>query len=102
MNSYNEIINILSNFKTLSSSIAALGKARVKTEDIQLKNYIDRLFSELQSVHTRSKNKPTPVCLEKSTINEVKILLQYCKNAVSTQKPEWQILAEHNGWAPKP
>jgi hypothetical protein len=40
------------------------------------------------------------------TLSEFKTLSAHitaldCKQATGTKKPEWQILAERNGWSPK-
>ncbi|WP_215398249.1 hypothetical protein [Rheinheimera oceanensis] len=101
MSAYEDVVKIAAEFKTFPSLITALGKVRAKTEDSNLIASIDALILELQRGHAGAKNKSMPVCMEKFTLNEAKNLLTYCKRAIGTKKPEWQILAERHGWAPR-
>lgn len=101
MSAYEDVVKIAVEFKTFPSLITALGKVRAKTEDSNLISSIDALILELQRAHAGSKNKSIPVCMEKFTLHEAKNLLAYCNKMIGTKKPEWQILAERHGWAPK-
>jgi hypothetical protein len=86
--------------KTLSSHMTALGKIRADSEDDALNGVIDNLIRELQYAHANSKNKSTPTSLAAGTSSEVQAIIGYCKKAIGTKKPEWQILAERHGWNP--
>lgn len=101
MSSYEDVLKSLSEFRTLVAHITALGKIRMKTEDKKLVKGIDAVISQLQIAHTRVKRKSTPLSVEKSNIKAANVLITYCKQMVGTKKPEWQIMAERNGWAPK-
>lgn len=90
----------MSETKTLASHITSLGKIKISTEDSNLKQSLDIVILELQRAHANSKSKSTPVSIEKSQIPEIKMLLNYCQKAVGSKKPEWQIMAERNGWIP--
>jgi hypothetical protein len=80
--------------------MTALGKILNSSEDTSLNKLIEIIIKELQLSHLKSKNKSTPLSLEKSTATEVTQLIEYCNLAVGCKKPEWQILAERHGWTP--
>lgn len=87
--------------KSLAAHITSLGKIKVETEDGHLISFIENLIRELQFDLARSKGKgkSIPAALP-ATEQEVRHLLQYCEAALKSKKPEWQILAERNGWTP--
>jgi hypothetical protein len=88
--------------KTIAAHIKALGKVRAKTEDQVLLDKIDKAIEALQRAHaSATKEKSTPMCLDKATDLLVKDLVEHCNQAVAAQKPEWQVIAERNGWGPK-
>jgi hypothetical protein len=102
LKSYEGVLETAKEAKTLASHITALGKIRAKTEDQVLLNKIDKAIGSLQSAHAiAKKGKSIPTCLDKATDQAVKDLIDHCINAVASKKPEWQVIAERNGWAPK-
>lgn len=100
MSCYEKTLKSLKEVKTFSSHITALGKILNSSEDTSLNQLLEFLIKELQLSHLKSKNKSTPLSLEKATATEVTRLIEYCKLAVGSKKPEWQILAERHGWTP--
>jgi hypothetical protein len=100
MSSYEKTLSSLKEIKTAASHLTALGKIRATSEDKNLIQAIDALVRELQVSHARSKTKSTPFSLETTTAPEALNLIRYCKQAIASKKPEWQILAERNGWTP--
>ncbi len=100
MSAYEDVVKISKEFKTLSALITALGKVKAKTEDAALIQGLDMLILRMQNTLINSKDKSIPVSLEHSSLRGVKSLLAYCQKAIGTKKPEWQILAERNGWQP--
>lgn len=101
MSSYKDVLESLAEFRTIAAHITALGKIRLETEDEKLVKGIEAVISQLQIAHTRVKSKSTPLSVEKSNIQAANVLIVYCKQIVGTKTPEWQIMAERNGWAPK-
>ncbi|WP_261841744.1 hypothetical protein [Aliamphritea ceti] len=87
--------------KTLSAHLSALGKIRASTEDENLIKAIDSITPHLQRTHAVSKSKSTPLSLDKSGIREINNLIFSCEKIIGSKKPQWQILAERNGWGPK-
>ncbi|MGP9798998.1 hypothetical protein ACT3UJ_16765 [Halomonas sp. 86] len=100
MNYYEKTLVSLKEVKSASAHMTALGKIRAATEDSTLIQAIDTLVRELQNGHARSKSKGTPFSIENAQAPEAKALINYCQKAVGSKKPEWQILAERNGWTP--
>lgn len=102
MKSYEEVLKIVKETKSLAAHIKALGKVRPKTEDQVLLNKIDKAISSLQDSHLRNtKGKSIIISLDKATDHLVKDLVDYCNKSVAAKKPEWQVIAERKGWAPK-
>jgi hypothetical protein len=101
MSIYQKTLNSLMEVKTMSSHMAALGKIKVPSEDTALNQLIEAVIRELQIEYATRKSKSTPVSLDKATAPEFKRLVEYCQRAIGSKKPEWQILAERHGWAPK-
>lgn len=100
---YEETIAAANEIKTLASHITALGKIMNKTEDPQLRKLLGDVITSLQRTHAnpRAKNKSTPGSLINAQDVGIQKLIAYCQGFVTARKPEWQVLAEHNGWAPK-
>jgi len=100
MTPYELVIRSLTETKTLLKHILSLGKIRQSTEDLILLNKLDKVISQLQHAHSTSKSKSTPISLERKSSSEIEELVKYCLHTIGTRKPEWQILAERNGWIP--
>jgi hypothetical protein len=100
---YEETIAVMKDLRTVASHITNLGKVMNKSEDQQLKNLLHKVITVLQIEHARPnfKGKSTPLSVYHSKDLAIKDLIKYCENAIGTKKPEWQILAERNGWALK-
>ncbi|MBY8130832.1 hypothetical protein HPK20_15490 [Vibrio fluvialis] len=101
MNNYEKFLRSVSEVKTLSAHLTALGKIKLASEDEKFKAAIDSIIPYLQRKHAKSKAKSTPVSLDKTNIQEINALISACQKVVGTKKPEWQILAERHGWEPK-
>lgn len=100
---YEKTISELKDLKSIASHITSLGKLMNKTEDTQLQKLLADVIHKLQNAHAnpKVKAKSTPVALIDSTSNVIKALIRYCTTFIKAQKPEWQVLAERHGWAPK-
>lgn len=100
---YEETISSLKELKTISSHIKRLGALMNTTEDQQLKKLLAALIMDLQKMHVRPnfRYKSTPLNLINGQNSEIENLINYCKTFIIQQKPEWQVLAERNGWTPK-
>lgn len=100
---YEETISSLKDLKTISSHIKNLGTIMNKSEDQELKKLLAALIMDLQKMHVRPnfRYKSTPLNLINGKNSEIEDLVNYCKKFIIQQKPEWQVLAERNGWSPK-
>lgn len=102
MSLYKKVLESTKEAKTIASHITALGKIRAKTEDDVLLGKIDKAIGSMQSAHAKAKNgKSTPTFLDKSTDRAVRDPIEHCATMASSDKPEWQVVAERNGWGPK-
>jgi len=103
MTIYEETINTMKEMKTVASHITSLGKIMNKTEDAQLKQLLGNVITRLQCSHAnpKVKGKSTPGNLYNNKDLHIESLIKYCESIIPTRRPEWQVLAERNGWAPK-
>ncbi len=102
MSSYRNVIKQLSKFNTTSAHVNGLTNIKNKSQDIKLNKAIDVLVLELMGATTSNNNKSTKITLDKSKKLSVTNLMNICNAAISSEKPEWQIMAEKNGWTPPP
>lgn len=100
MSSYEKTLASLNEIKTINSHLAGLGKIKAKSEDASLNSLLDAVVLELQRLYVSSKHKSLRFSIEPAGKREVERLVKYCRTAIGTKKPEWQILAERHGWTP--
>lgn len=99
---YEQTISALNDTKTVSAHITNLSKISIETEDPQLKLLLTGAIAELQQIYLNPQFQPksTPVNLINSKERNLKQLKAYCSQFIAVKKPEWQVLAEQNGWTP--
>lgn len=99
---YEDAVRTVDEVKTLSSHMSALGKIRARSEDQQLNNLVQSLVGalQLQYQQVNAVTRSTPTSLTFYPNMETQALIQYCRWRIGSDKPEWQVLAEQNGWAP--
>lgn len=99
---FKETIASLKNIVTISTHIKNLGKILNKTEDPKLHQLIGDTIMMLQQAHSNKRigGKSTPGSLYTTEKTQIILLKNYCETFVATKKPEWQVLAERNGWTP--
>ena len=100
---YQKTLDEIHEVKTIASHITGFGKILNTTEDPTLQQLIDRVIKMLQKIHAdpTAKGKSTPQSLQAVRSTSLRALIEYCSNHTKAKKPEWQVLAEKNGWAPK-
>ncbi|HFE9906540.1 TPA: hypothetical protein ACGA4X_001516 [Acinetobacter baumannii] len=100
---YEQTISSLKELKTISSHIKNLGTIMNKSKDQKLKELLAVLIMDLQKMYVRPnfRYKSTPLNLINGHNSEITELVNYCKKFIIQNKPEWQVLAERNGWIPK-
>jgi len=101
---YQETINSLKSLETVATHIKKLGVILNKTEDSKLQMLIQNTVTLLQNSHANPnvKGKSTPGNLYNAPQAPIRALIQYCEQFIKMNKPEWQVLAERNGWTPPP
>ena len=100
MNSYERTARTVNEVKTLKSHMESLGKILATSEDDQLRALISQVVLALQHQLQHSTSKSIPTSLMFYPVPQTIQLLEYCKSQTRHKKPEWQVLAERNGWAP--
>ena len=91
---YTDIIEAMTALATPASTRNKLNKILVRTEDHILKNAIPPVINLLDSSNVRIK------VTVRTTQEPHAKLFKYCKSVIASKKPQWQILAEKNGWGP--
>lgn len=105
-NVYNELKVAVSLQYDIAHSTAnrcnKLIKIKLSTEDEKVHEYIDNLIMHINEAKRRHYKR-----LYMSSSEELKKIeelnneiAEYCDNMLSSDKPEWMILAERNGWTP--
>jgi hypothetical protein len=102
MKNYEDVLKTMKECKTITAHITSLGKIRAKTEDTNLLKRLDEAIGSLQGALAHNqKGKSIPRSLDRATDQALKNLIAYCEAATVSKKPEWQVIAKKNGWAPK-
>lgn len=101
MNSYERTVRTINEVKTLKSHMESLGKILATSEDDHLRALIAQVVFALQHQLQHSTSKSIPTSLMFYPVPQTIQLFDYCKFHNHHKKPEWQVLAERNGWAPK-
>lgn len=91
---YIDIIEAVTAVATPTLTRNKLNKVRARTEDRRLQLLLDSAIRLLDESGVRAT-----VSL-KLTKPEYGKLHSYCEAVVTSSKPQWQILAEQNGWGP--
>lgn len=102
---YREALYIVESEGTPGSKYNKLLKIMIRTEDSQLKKLVGEMAEAykdyLKPGMTRSINSNLPRN-NRESINFIKNrkteLISYINSILNMQKPQWQIIAERNGW----
>ena len=100
MENYDKTIRTVTEVKTMTSHMTALGKLMASSEDGNLCSLIAQLVQALQYQYEHSTNKSIPTSLMFFPIPQTMQLVGYCKQQNQLRKPEWKVIAEQNGWTP--
>ena len=100
MNVYGKIIKSVTEVRTVSQHMSALGKFMADTEDHQLYNLIQNSIFDLQFQMRNCIGRPIPTSLMFAPTPAFVQLVNYCAYHKQARKPEWQVLAERHGWSP--
>ena len=100
---YRTAIEACTSLATISTMQNKLNKLMVSTEDARLKSLLNTVIIYLNLAHmAATANKKTSIKTKVLPQEEpYKSLLQYCEQSLKSVKPQWQIIAEQNGWSSK-
>lgn len=99
---YTKILLELHKESSLVAQHNNMMKMFYQTEDSVLKEYLHNYCKGLSEANRCNKQKlyqKASDIISNNIPNKV-VLMQYCEQMVNSKKPEWQILAERNGWKP--
>ncbi|MDN6885268.1 hypothetical protein QMO14_16810 [Variovorax sp. CAN2819] len=104
---YTQINDSLTDTKTLATHLKVLGAIRKQSEDTNLIALIDGAIYETSALYQNIKIKSQPLALIRpdkligsTQAGKIEKLFTTCKRMIAIKKPEWQVLAERNGWTP--
>ena len=100
MSNYERTVRTVTEVKTLTAHMASLGKIMATSEDGHLCGLIRNVVMSLQYQYQHGTGKSTPTSLMFHPIPSTVQLGEYCRSQTRLKKPEWQIMAERNGWTP--
>ena len=101
---YQSVLGILVDYGTLPTIINKLNRVLIATEDPDLKNLIEPVVARVDKVlrDLPSGKKSMRASLRQQlTVEPFKTAVEYCQKCIGSTKPQWQIVAERHGWAPK-
>lgn len=119
---YKKILDCLDDSRRLSDHIERFISLRLSIEDKTLEELLDKLIKTFEGIYRSGDegNDPSVKFIEtpqeksrrknqKKTKNkviffeleEVKELQSYCHQIVIDKTPQWQVVAQRNGWSPK-
>jgi len=100
MSIYAKTLKSVREVKTISAHMVALGKIYASSEDELLNQHIQAVVTTLEFPFKHGTGRSTPTSLTFQILPQTYWLIEYCKLQRASKKPEWQILAEQNGWIP--
>lgn len=97
---YDKAIRTIKEVKTIPKHMVALGMIRIESEDFRLTSLIEDVLSVLHFFLQQGSSKTTPLALDIVPTSQAWDLLLYCQTCRAQKKPEWQVIAEREGWRP--
>lgn len=99
---YNKVLIEIHKIGSLKTQHNNLMKIYYSTEDLALREYIHNYCKGILKSEKYIQNKmmlAAQEAISDNIHNKVK-LINYCEQMITCEKPEWQIIAERNGWVP--
>lgn len=90
----------LASHATLAGTINKIAKIWAHTEDAKLKAVLGKLIGHLKRA-ALIQSKPNAAVSFDLNATPYKEIAGYCLRCIESIKPQWQIIAEQYGWAPK-
>lgn len=96
---YLVVIETLMAIASLPSRINKLNKTWAATEDEALRSHVGTVIGYLENAWRSSGGSSKAVSI-RIDLEPYKPVIRYCRACIDTGKPQWQLLAEKNGWLP--
>lgn len=97
---YDKTLRTIREVKTIPKHMAALGMIRIESEDQRFTSLVEDLLNALYFFLQQGSSKSTPLALDLVPTPHAWELLVYCQGYKTQKKPEWQVIAEREGWQP--
>lgn len=97
---YETVLAALLSHATLPNIINKLTKVWVSTENEKFKKALGTIITHLKDA-ARNQTKKSQVVSINISLQPYAPLAEYCHKCIASAKPQWQIIAEQNGWGPK-
>ena len=101
---YQSVLGALVDYGTLPTIINKLNRVLIATEDAELKKLIEPVVARVDKVlrDLPSGKKSMRASLRQQLkVEPFNAAVEYCQKCIGSTKPQWQIIAERHGWAPK-
>lgn len=100
---YRAVLEILKGRHDVSGFANKLAKIWAQTEDSELRVRVHEVCEHLKTaaLSMPKKNQSLKSSL-RITNPPYKALAEYCVACINLRRPQWQLLAERNGWTPPP
>ena len=100
---YQQVIEACRALATVDAIQRKLTKVHSSTDDPKLRALLAPAIQNLETTYRAAVSRK--IASQKVTVNlsvpPFKALADYCASCIASIKPQWQILAEQHGWAPK-
>ena len=102
MTIYSKVLIEVNKIGSLTTQHNNLMKLYYQTEDTLLKERLRSYCKEITKADRCNKDKMHLAAknIISNNIHNKISLINYCEQMVMSEKPEWQIMAERNGWTP--
>ena len=100
MNVYEKSMKTLRSSKTLSSFLNSFVEIQFESQDENHKKLLSKAIDFLRRAIAHPKSPKISVILDLN-VPIYKSINEYCEKAVLSNKPDWQVSAEMNGWIKK-
>ena len=102
-NDYRDILESISRLSKVKEHHNRLNKIRMATEDSRLREFLHPVIEYLRSAELdirATKRSNVNFAFNPKQEGPIRNLCLYCQECIVSKKPQWQIIAEREGWTP--
>ena len=100
MKNYKKVLEALSVSQGIRTVGTKLSKVEFESSDATLKKHLSACVSAIETQIARGVPVSQPTRLINASDQRFVDLRDYCLRRTKSEKPEWMITAEKNGWTP--